>query len=834
MGYATSLKTALSAAVVIANLGALGMAMGQPPRAVEQKAEPQTGAGQKQALAAPLVDALGDPLPAGAFLRLGTQRLRHGGPILALAWSPDGKWLASAGAGSQSGKVCLWDTASGKEIREFVPPRSMVAYTAISPDGALAVSVDVSGTRYVWETATGKMRTARKLATPTPAAFTADGKSIVAVNEQGLLCLLETATLHEQIAFNASGGMKNVVARLSFAPAAKMAAVADSSGRIRLLDISNGKVVQTVNLDSPAACLGLSPDGKVLATAGLGPTIQLWDATTGTPLRRLDGHQQEIADLSWSPDGKTLASASADKTARLWNVSTGQQVLKFEKHPGALRAVAFSPDGKAVASSGDNLIHIWDAASGKDLVANTNHGRIAGVGVALDGKLLLTCGTEPLIRLWNLQSGKMTDQFLIPHARPRALDVSKDGKLLAVGVDDGTIHLLELPAGHVVQQIRIKKGKAVTVALSPDGKLVASVNPNTTVTLWSVAGGDMVRQFKHPTEAVPAMAFSPDGTLLCTGSNKGLIRMFDVASGTEMARLVGHEDLVEQLAFSPDGLLLVSASHDGKARVWDLTTGKSIRALDVPNGALCVAVTADGRMAVTGSGRGQVQLWELATGKQRLSLSGHRGPVNNLSLLPNGRTVVTVSSDGTGLCWDLSGRVEEQPKAVKTLTAEEFETQWQSLRGEKVAQAYQALIALSASPEQALARLKTELTPAPRVDPKLIAQWVAELDSKDFVVREKASAALKKSGDAASPALRKLVENPPSLETQIRARQLLGNQDDPLLPLPARLRLLRALELLERLGTTAARDLAQTLAGGDPEAWQTQEAQGILRRTSKQ
>jgi hypothetical protein len=197
-----------------------------------------------------------------------------------------------------------------------------------------------------------------------------------------------------------------------------------------------------------------------------------------------------------------------------------------------------------------------------------------------------------------------------------------------------------------------------------------------------------------------------------------------------------------------------------------------------------------------------------------------------LTFLPDGKTLLSGSGDSTALCWDLTGRGKA---AEAPLSADEFQSEWRHLHGGDALRAYRALWKLAANPKLALAQLEKQLRPVQPVDPKAIAQWIADLESDKLAVREAAKAELTKAGDVAWPALRDALAKGPSLELQTRVRQLLGNQDD-LLPFPDRLVRVRSLELLEQLPAADALALVQTLADGAAEAWLTQEAKMMARR----
>jgi tricorn protease-like protein len=402
--------------------------------------------------------------------------------------------------------------------------------------------------------------------------------------------------------------------------------------------------------------------------------------------------------------------------------------------------------------------------------------------------------------------------------------VSPDGKVLATGTVDGTVQFFELPAGKLTRTIAAHRGAVTSVAFSPDGKWLVSSCRNimSKAIVWDVATGEQAHQLQSAAEQMFALAFSPDGKVLCTGSGKGILRVWDAAEGTEIGRLAGHNTVIERIVFSPDGKFVVSVSHDGTARVWNLAAGKQVRLLDELDSGYAVALSADGRTLATGEERA-IRLWELATGKVRAIIEGHRGPVAALQFLPDGKALLSGSQDTTVLVWDLAAR------GNAALAADKLAAEWKHLQGDDVERSYHALWTLAARPKEALAQLQKELEPVARVDPKVIDQWIADLDDKKFDVRQKATAELKKAGEPAWPALQKVLDTQPPLELQTRIRQLLGNQDDPV-PLPDRLRLMRALELLELIDSPPTRELLQRLAEGAPGAWLTAEAKLILTR----
>jgi hypothetical protein len=163
------------------------------------------------------------------------------------------------------------------------------------------------------------------------------------------------------------------------------------------------------------------------------------------------------------------------------------------------------------------------------------------------------------------------------------------------------------------------------------------------------------------------------------------------------------------------------------------------------------------------------------------------------------------------------------------LAAGEADGLWGDLAGADAARASRAIDRLAGTPGQAVPFLAGGLKPAPRVDPAKIAGWVADLGSSSFAVRERATASLLKAGDQAIPAVRKVCASPPSLETRRRAEALLARLTDGRLT-PGQLRLVRAVEALERACTPEARQLLRAVARGAPGALATHQAQAALDR----
>ncbi|HEX5273439.1 MAG TPA: WD40 repeat domain-containing protein [Gemmataceae bacterium] len=801
-------------------------------------------------------DPQGDLLPPGALCRLGTVRFRAAHGIVALAYSPDGKILA-VGDGEPGGHyrgirfsdepegaILLWDARTGQELRRLSRHKGMVESLAFSADGRRLMSVGDDGPARVWDPATGKeVACFGEPGQQSVAALSPDGM-MIAVGDEGGIRLFDVGSKDEIRRLAPSD--KAVVQRLAFSPDSRLITANCWNKRSEtayLWDVATGREVLTLP-DESIAPRPFSPDGKLLATTADGRRIRIRDVATGKETHTLAAGDERTFPTQFSADGKLFLALGFHEDF-LWDVQTEKLLRRFRGDQGYLwdSAGALSPDGKSLAVSVGHAVVLFDVGTGKELRSPPAHrNEIEAVAFSPDGKTALTAGDG--MRLWDAATGKELAS-LGSSLRVGAAVFTPDGRSVIVGhAKDETIRVWDVATAKEVRRFEGEAGAVEFLSLSADGKFLTSMSPSRRalapgstmrhvefgLRVWDVAAGKEVRQIRVGHWMTRATA-SGDGRLIAAGGAQE-IKFCDAASGRELANL-GRLPGTCALALTPDGRRYLYSSGAKGARsitVWDVANGADMGRLGARGHlAISLAVSPDGRLVASGGSDGTVRLWDLAAGKELRMLTGHQGPVLCLAFSPDGRRLISGSRDTTALIWDVADVLPAEPAAP--LEAAELKDLWTTLASPDGAAALKAVRRLARAPDQALAQARAQLG-KPAADPDRLARLIADLDADDFAKREAAGAELARLGRLAEPALKRALEGKPSAELRSRATALLKKFEEQRVS-PADLQALRALEVLELIGTPEAAKLIESLAKDSPSPHVAEEAKAAHQRLVK-
>ncbi len=280
-----------------------------------------------------------------------------------LAWSPDSTTLAWGGRDLD--RIWLWNTADGTLARTLVTTRPGCFALAWSPDGRRLASADKERGIHIWESSSGKRLQTLEghKATAVALAWSPDGKTLASSGyRDGTVRLWDAASGKILRAIEGHQASDRGVL-LAWSPDGRLlACLGDYDETLRVYEAASGKRLHT--LRQPRSTVIWSPDGKALAAGGGDGKLRLWDVQSGELLDTLEGHKGEAWPVAWLPDGKTLVSAGSDGTQRYWDAAAGRFLRKVEVPGGAP-----SPDRRAQATVVGCALRLWDSDSGQPLGA---------------------------------------------------------------------------------------------------------------------------------------------------------------------------------------------------------------------------------------------------------------------------------------------------------------------------------------------------------------------------------------------------------------------------------------------------------------------------------
>ena len=535
----------------------------------------------------------------------------HSRRMRSLAYSPDGKLIASGGDYIERA-VHIWDVDKGACVRTLTlgaapkPAFSGVNALVFSPDSKTLV-VGTLNNLWMWDVRTGRLIRELKGHTKgvSAALFSPDGKTLVSC-----------------------GG---------------------STGDVRFWDVETGALLRTIDAHERGVwSAAMSPDGKTLITGGgNGENMLRWDAQTGAALGAL-GHKRAVKSIDISPDGQTIVVVGSEGNAQIWSMD-GKPQAALERSNYGTESAVFSPDGMIIAGVDEgDFIMFWDAQTGALLhTFKADNTAAASVAFSPDGKTL-ACGIGWAVQLLHLNPPpkKPTRQAPTPAPSP--------------------------PLQLRIQKGVVLKGqsRASAIAYSPDSKRLRSVHLDSALRHWTIEDeerGDSSKRappimlighgFGSGTEKSPgvaSIAFSPDGKTLASGGNfiDQTLRIWDAQTGAPLKTLTDGSSSFDTIAYSPDSKRIVSGGFSIK--LWDLQTGEYVKTLGGGQGFYhrAVAYSPDGRRIASDSGK-VVWLWDAERGGcvRFKPLRGHTNGLRCLAFSPDSKRLISGSYDETLRIW---------------------------------------------------------------------------------------------------------------------------------------------------------------------------------------
>lgn len=565
------------------------------------------------------------------------------GKVYALAFSDDGRILASGGARNLG--IQLWNLENDTRHSIFFFKNGIRTVNAMSFLRNILISYDNTGRVTYWNISNGDILSELERVEPHGAVtFSPNSNSIFVADSLGKIHIYDTSLSDKHIIFQ-DDEVKDID---SFAVTSKKIILVSGglNSSFNIWDIEEQRLTTSlIGHKSTITSVAVSPNEKLFASADAKKEIILWDVEDPKKLRTLTGHKSPVNALTFSPDGPgkysgCLASGSNDGTIRFWDPDTGEQLVTLAKgHTKWIKAIAFSEDGSTLVSANmTGSVSVWSLDGYQKIATFTNGESDYAYSVAFsnDAKYFVcqglnkweftfkkygfgyTSGSDENyeilpIRMWNMTTGKEVLGPWNEHSC-NILAFSPDKKILAIyGSEDvlgwnidSAEELFNLSTG----ELSFKE----SMVISPDNKLVAMYESSEKPYIWNIEKSeDLPKQINT---RVHSLAFSPDGDSIAIFSESLLLHEIKSFPDGKPVEIHTNRGGPVKMIFSPDSKILVCTGifelrSNNKMKLWDVETGEEIRALSGHTEHIqSLAFSHDGKILATGSFDGTVLLWD--------------------------------------------------------------------------------------------------------------------------------------------------------------------------------------------------------------------------------
>jgi len=584
----------------------------------------------------------------------------HTGTINSVEFSRDQKYAVTASADRT---VRIWDTQTYSQVGDPLTGHTDDVQSAcFLPDGRLVVSTSKDGTVRIWNAQSkaheqvGESFTGHRGVWK--ASFLANGKHVVSASEDTIL--FWDAASHAEIA----QPLHNRGLVFAVSPDGNYIALPaeDFSRTLEIVNIQTGARIGQLltghQYISSVSALAFSPDGQHIVASEYG-ALRMWDAKTCALINDVMDVTDFVSHIGFYLDESYIMTSGT--RVRLWDLNIHSQIQQ-----GTSREISFSSTFSAISPKGDraasvygNSIRLWSFDLLSDHLARTHTLTLTSASYSPDGKYITTACNDNTVRIWDEETYSQVGNPLVGHSdKVNSASFSPDGRLIVTASEDQTVRIWNAQTGtQIGEPLTGHTGPVVSAFFSPDGTYLVSADKSN-IQIWSagISGlGALIQVIKLPLRPpkdqriIQSISFSPYGQFLMVNT-KDYTQVLDLSTGGEAA-ITPPEHRNRFACFSPaEHLMLFFGRQDSNLHLWNADLHCVENVFRGHTGAvLRASFSPDGRHIVSTSSDHTIRVWSFETGSQT-AVYQNPGNIHNIQHLktmeisPNGRRILSVYS----------------------------------------------------------------------------------------------------------------------------------------------------------------------------------------------
>jgi WD40 repeat protein len=634
------------------------------------------------------VDRYGDPLPAGAKVRLGTTRYFVGATISSIAFAHDGQTLASLDESSSD--VTIWDVKTGKKQRTLRPPNELLPdhgwgarVVSYSPNGRWLVSA-YDDVVIIWDVQSGRMRQ----------VFSGEFRGIsdifVSANSRfvGAFCHDRQVRIWDIDSGRETNHLPWLGRRHGLSPNGDRIAAITPDWQLHLWSVASGMPIrESYPIEGKVWAYSFDSDLNSLTEVNARGDFKIWNLSTG--VSSAQGHLEAWATGSapvFSETGAVLVVAGRDNHVRVWSLPRGRLIQDIVLRPWSQPdKVAVSHDGTrlALVSENDVSLDVRDVASGNQITSVEGHrGAVIGVAFSPDNRKVASSGEDGKLVLWNLATGRMIWEVMDAPAgfwedprdrlmlRQAWIDVCPTGAIAfdlegssVISVSrDGVVRFRSTVSARETHELRLTGAEQLEiVAFSADRRMLAGwqvinkTGAKDQYCVWSLSDGKEVGRYSlNRDRGIKSLSFSPDGREIASTDSLGKVCIWSVGDHSHRVLTIDDDVFVQSVAFLPESRSLALGCHDRGLALRSEEKGIVYCSPErIAGSVMGMTRSPDGSKVASSTEDNRLRACEVSSMREVANFAGHAKFISSLAFSSDSRLIATASQDGTVLVWEV-------------------------------------------------------------------------------------------------------------------------------------------------------------------------------------